>query len=151
MADGVQALCHTWPLLRVRLMEHALVAVTGGTWLVGVDTRYDNKAVFGFFLDIDQAAGVVQDRILVIGGTRSDDDEKFIAFSADNLLNFFITFSLVGNELRRKRELFLDLCRSRQFVYEFECHSSSPRFVNSVLQPGVQQSVCCDNSNKFAR
>lgn len=86
-------------------MEHALVAVTGGTWLVGVDTRYDNKAVFGFFLDIDQAVGVVQDCILVIGGTRSDDDEKFIAFSADNLFNLLITFSLVGNELRRKREL----------------------------------------------
>lgn len=84
MADGVQALCHTWPLLRVRLMEHALVAVTGGTRLVGVDTRYDNKTVFGLFLDIDQAAGVVQDRILVIGGTRSDDDQKFVAFSADN-------------------------------------------------------------------
>ena len=66
-------------------MEHALVAVTGGTRFVGVDTRYDNQAVFGLFLNVDQAAGVIQYCVLIICGTRSDEYQELITFSADDL------------------------------------------------------------------
>ena len=152
MADGVKAFSHAWTLLRVRLMEHALVAVTGGTRFVGVDTRYDNQAVFGLFLNVDQAAGVIQYCVLIICGTRSDEYQELITFSADDLFYFLITFCFACYELRRKRELFFDLCRGRQLVYEFECHNCSPRFVNDAPQQAVRQFVCYYNcANKFAR
>ena len=123
MADGVKAFSHAWTLLRVRLMEHALVAVTGGTRFVGVDTRYDNQAVFGLFLNVDQAAGVIQYCVLIICGTRSDEYQELITFSADDLFYFLITFCFACYELCWKRELFFDLCRGRQLVYELECHN----------------------------
>ena len=152
MADGVKTLSHARTLLRIRLMEHALVAVTGGTRFVGVDTRYNDKTVFGLFLNIDQAAGVIQNCVFVICGTRSDEYQELITFSADDFFYFFITFCFASYELRRKRELLFDLCRGRQLVYEFECHNCSPRFVNNAPQQAVRQFVCYhDRADEFAR
>ena len=94
-----------------------LVAVTGGNkWFVGVDTRYDNQAVFGLFLNVNQAVGVIQYCVLIIWEHGPDDYPETYHFSADDLLLTHSSRSALRYELRRKRELFFDLCRGRQLV-----------------------------------
>ena len=50
LANRDEPLVHIRFLFRVRLMKHSLVALAGGTRLVGVNTRNDNEAVRGLLL-----------------------------------------------------------------------------------------------------
>ena len=97
----MKTVSHARALLRVWLMKHALVALTGGSGLVGVNARNNQQFVLGCFLNFHKTVGVVEHRFLVVSGTRSDNDKKLVAFSCNDIFYFLIALCLGGNAGRR--------------------------------------------------
>ena len=64
--------------VRVWLVKHSLVAVTGSTWLIGINSRNNHQFVRYFICDCFQSAYIFADSIFVISRTRSHKDDKFI-------------------------------------------------------------------------
>ncbi len=73
LPDGNQPLEHIRGGVGVRLVEHTLVARTGGPGLVGVDPRDDEQLVFHLFLDGDQTGDIIQNAVLPVGRAGADD------------------------------------------------------------------------------
>ena len=70
---------------RIRLMDNPFVAHPGGTGFVRVDAGNQDQFVLHFFLNSGQPCYIVQDSILVVCRTGTDDDQKFIGFSGEYL------------------------------------------------------------------
>ena len=64
---------HIGPLLRVRLMQHALIALTRRTWLVRIDTWHDHDLILHLVRNLLQAIAVLEYRIRMICRTWSDN------------------------------------------------------------------------------
>ena len=78
---------------RVRLMEHTHIAFACGSWLIGINSWYNEKSVFCLFLNLCKTVCIVADSIFIICGTRSDDNKEFVAFSGNYFFDLFISFS----------------------------------------------------------
>ncbi len=65
--NGGNTARHIRTLLRVRLMQHALIAFAGRTWLIRIDTRYDHDTVFDLLRNLLQTIAIFKYRILMIG------------------------------------------------------------------------------------
>ena len=59
---------------RVGLMNNTLVAVAGGTGLIGVNSRNQDQAVGYLVVDFCKTVDIIADRILVICRAGTDDD-----------------------------------------------------------------------------
>ena len=89
--DGNETFQKVRCCFRVRLMNHSLVSFTGRSRLVGVDTRNDDTFVFDLLLNRNQAVQIIHNSCLVVSGTWSDDNQKTVVFSGDNIGDFFIS------------------------------------------------------------
>ena len=63
---------------RVRLMQHAFIALACGARFVGINTGYQYHTFFYFFLQTGQAVGVFADRFLVVCRAGTYNDKKFV-------------------------------------------------------------------------
>ena len=77
-ADSNQSCEHVRSFLRVRLMDHTLVSLTGSTRFIGVNTWNDQNFVFDLFLDLAETQKIVTDSIFIVSRAWTDDCEKFI-------------------------------------------------------------------------
>ena len=123
MADRQNTCQYIWFCLRVRLMEHAFVTLTGGTRFVGIDTGNQHQAVLHFVLKLGKAVGVITYRIFIVCGTGADDDKKLVRSTGDDIADHFISFSFYLFQLFGHRCLRFDLVRRGKLFYEFEAHS----------------------------
>ena len=98
----------------IRLVEHTLVAVACGTRLTRVDARDYEHLVLDLFLQLAQAGDVVKDGLLTVRRAGTDNEEKFVGFSAKNALYLLVALSLYSNELGRERVLGFDFARVRK-------------------------------------
>ena len=57
-----------------------------------VITRNDDQTVGNILLDFCEAADIITDSVLTVCGTRSDDNEKTVIFSGDNVGDHSIPF-----------------------------------------------------------
>ena len=73
-ADGDEAVEQVRLAVGIRLVKHALVAVAGGTGLVGVDSRNQDQAVRYLVVDFCKTVDIIADRILVICRAGTDND-----------------------------------------------------------------------------
>ena len=64
--------------IRVWLVKHSLVAVTGSTRFIGVNPWNDQNFVFDLFLDLAETQKIVTDSIFIVSRAWTDDCEKFI-------------------------------------------------------------------------
>ena len=76
--DSNQSCEHVRSFLRVRLMDHTLVSLTGSTRFIGVNTWNDQNFVFDLFLDLAETQKIVTDSIFIVSRAWTDDCEKFI-------------------------------------------------------------------------
>ena len=109
---------HVWLLLRIRLMHESLVALSGRTWFVCINTRDQDDTVADLVLNGSETVDVIENRHLVVCRTRAYDQKKFIRSSGKDITDlsialFFDLYHLVG-----KRIHFLDLSRNRKFFDE---------------------------------
>ncbi len=72
------------PLAGVRLVDDAFIAVSGGAGFVGVDPGDQDQFIFYLVVDPGKPFYVLTDRILVIRGAGTDDDQKFVALAGDD-------------------------------------------------------------------
>ena len=103
-------------------MQKPFIAVAGGSRFVGVNTGNQNQFILHPVLNFGQAVNVIAYGICPVGGTRSDDNEEFIAFSRKYIPDFRIFYRLDCGQFRRQRKLFLYLVRCRQFADIFKSH-----------------------------
>jgi len=75
-------------------MYDPLVALTGGTGLIGVDPGDQDQLILYLFVDLCKTADIVADGIFIICGAGTDDYKKFIAFSGEYITDLLISFFL---------------------------------------------------------
>ncbi len=123
--DGLDTLHNIWFLLRVRLMDHTFVSHSIGAGLVGVDPGDDEDLLFDCFLDPGQPGNIITDRILIMGGAGTDNEqEQLFSLVKIPLMTWSLSFlSLV--EFLRKRHGIQDFLRGRYFSNIFEAHDFS--------------------------
>ena len=109
---------HVGLLLRIRLMHESLVALSGRTWFVCINTRDQDDTVADLVLNGSETVNVIENRHLIVCRTRTDDQKKFIRSSGKDITDlsislFFDLYHLVGKWIH-----FLDLSRNRKFFDE---------------------------------
>lgn len=73
LADGDQAFQKIRLFLRVRLVEHALVAFACCPGFIGIDTRYHNDFVSNLLLNPCQTVNIFHDRLFTVSGAWADN------------------------------------------------------------------------------
>ena len=63
---------------RTWLVEHSLVAVAGCTGLTCVDSRNNEDLILYFFLKFTKTCDIINNAVLAVSGTWSDNKEEFI-------------------------------------------------------------------------
>ena len=89
---GNQTFDHVRRFFRIRLGGDTLIALAGSTRLICINTRNDDQTVGNILLDFCEAADIITDSVLPVCGTRSDDNEKTVIFSGDNVGDHSIPF-----------------------------------------------------------
>ncbi len=112
--------------LRVRLADDTFVAFSGRSGFVRIDSRYQDQPVLYLIVQSAEAADIIADRVFVVGGTGTDDDEKFIAFAGDYIADFLIPPLFQAGEMFRDRKLFSDFFRRRKFADKLKRHLFMP-------------------------
>ena len=95
-------------------MEKTLVAVSGSSWLVGVDSGNQDQPVLYLFLYLGQPGHVLAYRVFPISGAGADDNEEFIALSCKNVLDGLVLFCFFCCQSGSQRKLRPDLVWSRK-------------------------------------
>ena len=103
-------------LFRVGLVGDALVTVTVGAGLIGVDSGYQHQPVLYLFLDPGQTADIVQHGCFIVRRTGSNDHQKLIGLAGNHIgdIPVFLFFNrlavlgqgVLGTNLRRGGEGF---------------------------------------------
>ncbi len=121
-ADGDDAGEHVLPLLRVRLVEHALVADTDGAGFVRIHSGDDEDGVFDLLIDLGQPVHVVHDGVFPVGRAGADDQEQLFAAAFKDVDEFVISLLFDLPDAVADGELALELLRTRQFPGEIHLH-----------------------------
>ena len=103
-------------------MNDTFVAIAGCPRLVGVYPRYENQLIIYLFIDFGKPCDIFTHSVLVVGRTRTDNDEKFVRFPGKYFTYFLISCVLQCLHLIRDWILFPDLVRRRQFFYKLKTH-----------------------------
>ena len=122
LAHGDDAFEQVGLCVGIGLMDKTLVTVTGGARLVRVDARDDQQLVGHFLLHGHQARNVVEDAVLVVRRTRTDDERHLVAFAFED--GFQLRSALLDHagQLARQRIHFLRLHRDRKLPLEIHVH-----------------------------
>ncbi len=120
--DADDARQHVLGFLRIRLMEHSLVAQTDGAGLVRVDTGNDEDLVLDLVGDFCHTIHVVQNSVFPISRTRADHKDEFFLLALEDVLDFLVSLLLRLGDFRSDRELFLYFKRSGKLALEIHCH-----------------------------
>ena len=100
----------------VGLMEHALVPVTGGAGLVGVNAGDQQQLVLYLLLHRAQAVDIFQHRVLAVGRTGPDDQNQAVIFTGKDFLDLLIALGLFLLQVRAQGKLRFNLLRRGQFA-----------------------------------
>ena len=122
MANRQNSLKHIRLFFRIRLMNHAHVALAGSPRLIGVNSGYNNQAVLCLFLNLYQTVNVVYHRVLIICGTGADNYDKLVTFPRKDFSQFLILLLLLLGEIGSQRKLFPDDIRRGKTADKCERH-----------------------------
>ena len=113
------------PAPGIRLVQKTLVAVSGCTRFIGIHARDDKKVVFHFFLDAGETRQIIHHTDLIVGRTRSDDQQALLAFAGKNIPDLLIPFFFDPAHIFGQREKILDLHWNRQFPFKIHIHKKT--------------------------
>ena len=122
LADRDYAGEHVLTLLRIRLMQHSLVAYALGARFIRVNTRDHEDLVLHFLLNRCKSRHIFKDSILTISGARPYDQKEPVVLAAEDLRYLFIAFRLDFSDIIVKRKPFLKLLRCRYLPDELHLH-----------------------------
>ena len=133
LTDGYQTCQHIRFFLRVRLMEKSLVAFTGRSRFICINTRDQKKTVAYLVLNFCQSSHIITHRILIICRAGSDDHQKTIGLSCKYIFDLLISLCFYASDLFCDRILKANLLRSRKFCHKFKAHNHSPLYLKILV------------------
>lgn len=71
-------------------MQHTLVSHTDGSRFVGINSRNHKNLICHLILYSTKTADVIDHRIFIVGGTRSDDQQKPVIFSLEDFTDLSV-------------------------------------------------------------
>ena len=122
LPDRDDPLEHIRPLLRIRLVEQALVAVSGRSRLIRIYPRNDQDPVLHFFLHSGEPLHIVEHAVLVVRGAGSDDQQELVALSREDLLDLRVAFFLDPAYVPCEGIHLLHFHRYSKFSLKFHIH-----------------------------
>ena len=126
---------------RVGLVHQALIALTSGARLVGVDARHDHDLVLHALLQAGQAGDVVHHGVLVVCRAGADDEDDALVLAGEDLLQLDAAALDQVGTLGRQRVHLLDFHGDGQLALEVHVHVSASSRVMIVIR--LCQSVIC--------
>ena len=129
MADGEDTLEHIRFFFRIWLMNHAHIALSCGSGLIGVNPGNDNQLIPRILLNLHQAVYIVANGFFIICGTGADNYQKFTAFPSKYFFYFLVSFLFESCKFWSQWKLLSDFCRGRQQVNKCKSHIVSPPIV----------------------
>jgi len=124
LSDRDKALKHILTLGGVWLMYHSLIALTGGSGLIGINSGDNKYLVLYLILNLCKAVNVIKNAVLSVGRAGTDDKQELIRLACKNISDLGISFSLDLLYFFGDRELLLDILRDRQLPDEIHIHHS---------------------------
>ena len=125
LAYCYESLEHISVGVRIRLVQHALIAIPGGTRLVGVYSRHNHYLVSHLLLHAAQAGDIIYHRILPVGGAGTYHQQKLVALAGKDVADGCIVFLLGLRPLVRERVHLLDFLRYNKLALEIHIHNMS--------------------------
>lgn len=113
LADCDDAAEHILLALRVRLMQHALVADADRARLARVEARHDEDLVLDLFLHRNKAVHVIEDSLFIIRRARTDDEQEAVVLARDDIRDFLVALHLDLLDTVIYRKLLHELLRCR--------------------------------------
>ena len=122
LPNGDQALQHIRGGVGVRLVEHALVACSGGPWLVGIDPGDDQQPVLHLLLDGYQPGNVIQHAVLPVCRAGPDDEGQAAVLAGEDGLQLPVPPVKYLRHLHGDRVLLLEVIGDGQLAFEIHVH-----------------------------
>ena len=122
LTDGNDALVHIGLGIGIGLMKHALISLSRGSRLVGIDTGNDDDLILDLILYLAKTGNILQHRLAVICGARTDDQKEFIRFAFKYRTDLLISCGLHRFHFIGKRIFFFNLLRDRELSLEIHTH-----------------------------
>ena len=108
--------------LGIRLMEHALITLTGGSGLVGVDPGNQNEFIGNLLIQSAESGDVFQNWFFMICRAGTDDQQEFIGFTFKDFADLSVPLSLYSYHSFAERELLFDFLGDGKLSLEIHIH-----------------------------
>ena len=108
-------------------MKHALIALAGGSGLVGIDSGDHDDLIGDLVCHLPQAGNIFHNRLSVVRRARADDQHKFVGAALKDSLNRGILFLLRLKHLLCQGEFLLDFLGDREFALKIHTHNCTPQ------------------------
>ena len=92
LTDCLHTLDEIRLILRIRLMQHALISGTICTWFIRIDSWNYKDLILDLLCNGCQPAQIIKHGILIIRRTRTDNCDKLIGLTGKYLLDLSISF-----------------------------------------------------------
>ena len=123
LSGGDNASEHIRFFLRIRLMQQALIAVSGRPGLIGVDPGDDHNMILYLFLDIGKAPQIIHDTDFIVRGAGAYDQQELIAPAGKDLSDLRISLLFDPVHISGQGIHLLDLHRDRQLPFKIHIHN----------------------------
>ncbi len=111
--NGDQAFQQIRRGLRIGLMHHAFIALSGRTRLVGIDSGDDDTFVPDLLLKRNQTVQIIHNGRFVVCRTGTDNDQKTVIGPRDHVSDLPVSLFFLKPAVGRKRIIRLDLFWNR--------------------------------------
>ena len=113
----------------IRLVEHSLVAVSGGPRFVCVYTRDHDYFFCDLIRNLSESGNIVKHRFALICRTRSDYKDELTALSCENVTDLTVTLLLYLRHFGSYRIFGFDILRNGELSVKFHVHNGIRPFL----------------------
>ena len=121
-ADGDDARQQVLPLVRVGLVQHALVAHALGAGFVGVHPGYDHQTVPDLLFNLRKPVHVVQHGVLPVSGAGADDQQQAVVCASEDVRDLTVPRRLPALHFFPNRIVPQQLLGQGHPAHEFHLH-----------------------------
>ena len=140
LPDGDEALEHIRLILRVRLVQHPLVALAGGTGLVGIAAGDNENLIFHLLLHPAQPLHIVQHAVRMVGRAGPDDQQQALVLAGEDFFQLDIPLFKTAGHLPGEGIHLLHLGGNGELAHEFHVHRAFllGQKVKAIICPGTK-------------
>ena len=140
LPDGDEALEHIRLMLRVRLVQHTLVALAGGAGLIGIAAGDDENFILHLLLHPAQPLHIVQHTVRMVGRAGTDDQQQALVLAGEDIFQLNIPLFKAASHLPGEGIHLLHLGGDGELAHEFHVHKAFllGQKVEAIICPGTK-------------